>query len=99
MVILDPDEEVIEIKIMSPEAVCLREQDLRKLAGVKTKQYSVYHDDGRFIDFANIVTIVYAPEDKKRKKTKRRFFLADVKTGTLYDPDSLKCMSGFLCLR
>ena len=96
---LDTDQEVIEIKIISSEAVCLREQDLRKLAGVKTKQYSVYHDDGRFIDFADIVTIVYAPEDKKRNKTKRKFYFADTKTGSLYDPDSLKCMSGFLCLR
>lgn len=99
MTFLEVDDEVVEIRVMSKEALCLREQDLRKLHGVKSKNYSIYHDDGRFIDFANVVTIVYAPEDNKRKKIKRKFYLADIKTGSLYDPDSLKCMSGFLCLR
>ena len=81
---------MIEIKTLSVEALCLRSADLGKLKGGKT--YKVYHDTMGLIGKAKVVEVEVEDMDYE-------IYLADVDTGSLYHPETMRCLTGALELK
>lgn len=92
MFILIEKEDMIEIKSLSLDALCVPEKDMHKLKGDKAKKYKVFHDELGQIGKADIVTIEV--EDMYYAN-----YYADVKTGSLYDIETLRCLTGPLELK
>ena len=92
MFILIEKEDMIELKVLADEAMCVREQDMNKLKSAKAKKFKVFHDELGEIGKADIVTIEV--EDLYYAN-----YYADVKTGSLYDIETLRCLTGPLELK
>jgi hypothetical protein len=78
------------ITCLSDEGAILRDRDIPKLKG-PFKTYNVKHDTIGTIGTAEVVEISLKGRVKK--------YLADRKTGSLYNPKTLRCLSGALTLR
>jgi HD superfamily phosphohydrolase YqeK len=74
---------MVEIKVLSEEGACLREIDILRLGTAKKKLAAIWHDVCGKLGKARIVEVL----------VKGRKLLADAKTGSLFCPDSLRCLS------
>lgn len=83
---------MIEIQRLAFESMCIDELHMVKLKNGAKKTYDVIHDTLGKIGKA-VCTMVEV------KSMDYRVFLADVSTGSLYDPDTMRCMSGALTLK
>ena len=80
---------MIELKFLADDGyMCVGEKDVHKLKGGKT--YKVYHDNLGLMGKSKIVQIYCEDTDKT--------YLADTKTGTLYDEKTMRCLTGALYL-
>lgn len=80
---------MIELLTLARDALCVRDQDIGKLKG--GKKWQVYSDTLGNLGASRIVEIYVEDEDRR--------FLADATTGSLYDPETLRCFTGALELR
>lgn len=80
---------MIELKHLAEYGnLCISERDINKLKGGKT--YKVYHDKLGLQGKSKMVE-VYVEKTNKN-------YLADSITGSLYDIDTLRCLTGDLYL-
>ena len=80
---------MIELKHLAEDGnLCIGERDTYKLKGGKTK--NVYHDKLGFLGKSKIVQVYIEDKDTT--------YLADTTTGSLYDIDTLRCLTGPLYL-
>ena len=82
---------MIEIKVLSPDAMCLRYQDLAKLPK-RGKTYEVHHDAYGLIGKAKVVPVEVESKGYE-------VYLADTQTGSLYNPETMRCLTGALELK
>ena len=80
---------MIELKHLAEYGnMCVSERDINKLKGGKT--YKVYHDKLGLQGKSKIVQVYIEDKDTT--------YLADSITGSLYDIDTLRCLTGPLYL-
>lgn len=70
----------------SSEGFCIAEKDMPKFKGAKPKRFDVRHDALGIIGTADVVPVCFSGSD--------RMFMADKGTGTLYDAQTLRAMTG-----
>lgn len=85
---------MIEIKVLSTEGMCLRDGDIAKLK--KGRTYNCIHEVLGNIGKAKVCDVLVGDTNKGEEQ---RHFLADVKTGSLYDPKTMRCITGPLELK
>lgn len=73
----------IELKLMSEDGACLREIDVPKLKAAQKTKGEIWHDVLGRLGRAQIVDV----------EIDGRPLLADAETGSLYHPDSLRCLT------
>ncbi len=83
---------MIQLKVLSGEALCTREQDVPKLKSNHFQTFDVHHDALGNIGTAKIVHVEVESMDDE-------VFYADMNTGSLYDMDTMRCLTGPLELR
>ncbi len=80
---------MIELKHLAEDGnMCISERDINKLKGGKT--YKVYHEELGLQGKSKIVKVHIEDKDT--------IYLADTTTGSLYDIDTLRCLTGPLYL-
>jgi threonine dehydratase len=75
---------LITLKRLADEAMCVDEHDIKKLSKKDAKRYKVIHDIAGYIGNADVCTVEV--EDMGFE-----VFLADVVTGSMYDPNTMRC--------
>lgn len=84
---------MFEVKFLSEDGNCLRERDIELLRKEKSKPktYALEHDHlGSLGKIKTRMVYVEQLDDE---------FIADLQTGSLYHPDTLRCLTGALELK
>jgi len=74
---------MVKIKALSEEGACLREIDILRLGKAKKKLAVIWHDELGKLGKARVVDVL----------VNGRRLLADAKTGSLFCPESLRCLT------
>ena len=82
---------MVEIKHLSDEALCMRENDMAHIRREPGKKYRAIHRQ-----LGNIGTVTAVPIVMFETGTE---YLADKVTGSLYDPKTLQCLTGDIQLK
>ena len=87
---------VIEVKKVSPEATCLDSKDILRVKGKALKSdikmYRVYSSTIGLVGKAKTCLVKIEDLDNKT-------YIADMDTGSLYDVETMRCLTGDLELR
>ena len=82
---------MIQVKALGEEAMCLRMEDMKKLPK-KGKTYRVFHDKLGLIGKAKTCLVEVENRDNE-------VFIADIETGSLYNQETMRCLTGDLELK
>ena len=82
---------MINVKALDDEALCLRSSDIKRLPrkGKDVRKYRVFHDQLGFLADAKTCLVEVEGLDY-------RVLIADIDTGSLYDPTTMRCLTGAL---